>query len=147
MLCSNDMPRFYGILSTDVKELIPPPTWNHFQMRKTPISPRVRLAKNLRILIDMQELTVYGVAEAAAVDPKTVYNLLKATFDPRMSRVEKIANVFGLTTWQLLAIDMEAKPPDSKQVLELLEHFSKASDDGRKTISQVAEIAANRTSP
>jgi transcriptional regulator with XRE-family HTH domain len=74
-------------------------------MGKVPTTPRQRLAKNLKALIDLQDLTVYRVAEDAKVDPKTVYNMLKGSFDPRLSIVEKLANVFGLTTWQILAVD------------------------------------------
>lgn len=113
-------------------------------MGKAPTAPKARLAKNLKILIEMQDLSVYRVAEIAKVDPKTVYNLLKGSFDPRLSIIEKLANVFGLTTWQLLANDMEAKPPDSKQVLVLLEHYSTAKEEGRRAIMQVAEIAAQK---
>jgi transcriptional regulator with XRE-family HTH domain len=113
-------------------------------MGKVPTTPRQRLAKNLKALIDMQDLTVYRVAEDAKVDPKTVYNMLKGSFDPRLSIVEKLANVFGLTTWQILAVDMEAKPPDSKSALVLLEHYSTAKEDGRKAIMQVAEIASQK---
>lgn len=113
-------------------------------MGKTLTSPRTRLAKNVKVLIEMQQLTVYQVAEIAKVDPKTVYNMLKGSFDPRLSIVEKLANVFGLTTWQILAADLESKPPDSKQVLTLLEHYSSAKEDGRKAIMQVAEIAAHK---
>jgi transcriptional regulator with XRE-family HTH domain len=113
-------------------------------MGKAPTSPRQRLSKNFKALIDMQDLTVYRVAEVAKVDPKTVYNMLKGSFDPRLSIVEKLANVFGLTTWQILAVDFEAKPPDSKQTLALLEHYSTAKEDGRKAIMQVAEIASQK---
>lgn len=144
MVARSDMPPFCGNASTDVKEPVPQPVWNYFPMGKSPTSPRVRLAKNLKALIQMQDLTVYQIAEVAKVDPKTVYNLLKCAFDPRLSIVEKLANVFGLTAWQILAADMESQPGNSKQVLRLLEHYSTASEDGRKAISQVAEIAAQK---
>jgi transcriptional regulator with XRE-family HTH domain len=144
VLCNSDMRASCGNLSIDVKEPVPFRMWKHFPMGKAPTSPRARLAKNLKALIDMQGLTVYQVAEIAKVDPKTVYNTLKASFDPRLSIVEKLSNVFGLTTWQMLAADLEAKPPESRQVLTLLEHYSTAKEDGRKAIMQVAEIAAHK---
>ena len=144
MLCSKAMSAYCGNLSTPVKEPVPHRAWKHFQMVKTPTSPRVRLAKNLKALIEMQGLSAYQVAEIAKVDPKTVYNTLKGTFDPRLTIVEKLANVFGLTTWQILAADLEAKPPESRQVLALLEHYSSAKEEGRKAIMQVAEIAAHK---
>jgi transcriptional regulator with XRE-family HTH domain len=113
-------------------------------MGKVPTTPRQRLARNLKALIDFQEVTVYGVAEDAKVDPKTVYNMLKGSFDPRLSIVEKLANVFGLTTWQLLAVDLESRPPEWKQALTLLELYSQAQEGGRKAIMQVAEIASQK---
>jgi transcriptional regulator with XRE-family HTH domain len=144
VVSSSAMPRFYGKHSADVKAHVPQARWNNFLMGKAPTSPRQRLSKNFKALIDMQDLTVYRVAEVAKVDPKTVYNMLKGSFDPRLSIVEKLANVFGLTTWQILAVDFEAKPPDSKQTLALLEHYSTAKEDGRKAIMQVAEIASQK---
>jgi transcriptional regulator with XRE-family HTH domain len=143
---SNDIDASCGNLSTDVKELIPHRMWNHFRVPKTPINPRARLAKNIKALMAMQELTAYQVAEAAKVDPKTVYNLLNQGFDPRLSRVEKVANAFGLTTWQLLAHDWELRPANSKLVTELLERYSSADDAGRAAIMQVAGIASQKAS-
>ena len=113
-------------------------------MAKALTSPKVRLAKNLKALIEVQGLSVYRVAEIAKVDPKTVYNMLKGSFDPRLSIIEKLANVFGMTTWQILAHDMEGLRPDSKQVVELLELYSGAKEDGKRAIMQVAEIAAQK---
>jgi transcriptional regulator with XRE-family HTH domain len=144
VVSSSAMPSFYGKNSADVKAHIPQPGWNHFRMGKVPTTPRQRLARNLKALIDFQEVTVYGVAEDAKVDPKTVYNMLKGSFDPRLSIVEKLANVFGLTTWQLLAVDLESRPPEWKQALTLLELYSQAQEGGRKAIMQVAEIASQK---
>jgi transcriptional regulator with XRE-family HTH domain len=114
------------------------------RMGKPPIPPRKRLAENLKALMEVQGLSSPQVAEAAKIGRKTMNNFLNGRFDPRLGVVEKVANVFGLTTWQLLAADLAAKPPDSKQVLRLLEHYSSAPEDGRQTIMQVAEIAARK---
>lgn len=92
----------------------------------------------------MQGLTSVQVADAAKVDRKTLNNLLNARFDPRLTLIEKVANVFGLTTWQILATDMERRPPDSKLALTLLERYSSADETGRNTIMQVAEIASKK---
>ena len=86
----------------------------------------------------------HEIGKKAKVDPKTVNNLLRAAFDPRLSVVEKVASAFNMTAWQLLAYDLEERPPDSKQVVVLLERFSSAPDDGRQAIMQVAEIAASK---
>lgn len=132
-----------GNYSRIVKAHIPEPRCKTFPMARAPkIPPRQRLAKNIRALMHMQGLGTGLIADRAKVDPKTVNNMVNARFDPRLSQVEKIANVFGLTAWQLLAADLEGKAPDSAAALRLLEHYSNAQDDGRKAIMQVAEIAS-----
>lgn len=135
-----------GNISRVVKEHIPVSGWKTFPMAKVPkIPPRQRLAKNLKALMRMQALGTGLVADRSGIDPKSVNNMLNARFDPRLSQVEKVANVFGMAAWQLLAFDLEGKAPDSSQTLRLLEHYTSAQDDGRKAIMQVAEIAAAKS--
>ncbi len=113
-------------------------------MKKSPTPPRLRLAQNLRRLIDMHAEGVYQVAKTAGVEPATIYNMLKQSYDPRISSVEKIVRVFGLQVWQVLATDLEEKPPDDLSILALIELYAEADEAGRKTIMQVAEIAAKK---
>jgi transcriptional regulator with XRE-family HTH domain len=117
---------------------------NHFQMAKTPKTPAHRYAENLRILLKLHEMTVADVALAAGVVPKQVYNFLNVSHDPRIKGLEKVANVFGLTTWQMLAIDMTTSPAENRRVLALLERFSAADEGGQAAILQVAEMAASK---
>lgn len=121
-------------------------TCNHLQVEKTPTSPMQRYARNLKALIALHEMTVAQVAERAKVIPKQVYNLLNASHDARIKGLEKIANVFGLSAWQMLAVDLEGKPAEMKQVLRLLGRFAATDEAGRATILQVAEIAASKPS-
>lgn len=113
-------------------------------MQKPLTSPLHRYAKNLKTLIALNEMTVIQVAEKAHVIPKQVYNLLNASHDARLKGLEKVANVFGLSAWQMLATDLEGKPAEAKQVLRLLERFAATDESGRHTILQVAEIAASK---
>lgn len=119
-------------------------SWNHLQMEKSLTSPTQRYAKNLKRLIDMHEMTVAQVADKAKLVPKQVYNLLNASHDPRLKGLEKVANVFGLSAWQMLAVDLDEKPADVKQALRLLELFSATDSSGRHTILQVADIASTK---
>ena len=112
-------------------------------MREPPIKPVLRFATNLKKLIDLQKIPVTTVADRAKVQPKQVYNFMAAGHDFRLKGIEKIANAFGLSAWQMLAVDFEDNPALNKQVLELLEHFSRTDEDGRKTILQGARIAAS----
>ncbi len=113
-------------------------------MLEPTVGPVTRFARNLKKLIKMQGVQVTTVAEGAKVTPKQVYNLMAAGHDFRLKSTEKVANFFGLTTWQLLAVDLEDNPSTNKQLLTLLELYSRADEAGRNTIMQVAEIAAGK---
>jgi transcriptional regulator with XRE-family HTH domain len=145
VVSSNAMPGILGKISQKVKEHIPNGPWKAFPMgkalQKEPVNPRQRLAQNLTALMKAQELSSVRVGNLAKVDPKTVNNLMHGRFDPRLSLVEKVANVFGMSAWQLLATDFSAQRVDSIQVMRLLERYSKASEDVRAAIMQVAQIA------
>lgn len=130
-----------------VKEPITHGKWNAFQVRETPTSPVARFAKNLKKLVDLEKIPVTKVAEGARVTPKQVYNFMAAGHDPRLKGLEKVANVFGLSAWQMLAVDFDDSPAHNKQLLALLELYSKADEAGRMAIMQVAEIAAKKPSP
>ncbi len=121
-------------------------TWNPFQMLEPTVSPVARFARNLKKLIKLQAVQVTTVAEGAKVTPKQVYNLMAAGHDFRLKSTEKVANFFGMTTWQFLAVDLEDNPASNREVLRLLELYSKTDESGRKTIMQVAEIAAGKPS-
>lgn len=107
---------------------------------------RQKLARNLKALAKRQGMSGHQIAEKAKLDPKTVNNMLRASHDPRLTHVEKVASVFGMAAWQLLAMDLEIRNADSVQVVRLLERYTEAPDDGRKAILQVAEIAAQKAS-
>lgn len=111
-------------------------------MAKQRVPLRQRLAKNLRALAAPDQLSGHQIAGKAKLDPKTVNNMLRASHDPRLTHVEKVAAVFGMEAWQLLAFDLADRPADSSKVVALLEHYTSAKDEGRAAIMQVAEIAA-----
>lgn len=87
-------------------------------------------------------ITSPQLAKEAGVAPKTMNNFLKGRYNPRLGNIEKVANFFGLTTWQLLVHDMTIMPAATKDVLQLIERFCSVSEEGRKAIMQVAELAS-----
>lgn len=113
-------------------------------MTKGRVDPRDRLASNLKALIESGGQSVPEIAARAGVDRKTINNLLNRRFDPRLSLVEKVANAIGMSTWQLLATDLDPEKIDSKQIMRLVDHFSKAKGPGREAIMNVAEIASDK---
>jgi transcriptional regulator with XRE-family HTH domain len=63
------------------------------------VSERAPFAARLRELIDASGLSVSEVARRLNVTRATVYNLLNGTHtDPAFSLVQRIADVFGVTT-------------------------------------------------
>lgn len=126
-----------------LSEPVPREGWETFPMRKSPTPPRTRIAKNLRALMEMQGIGAPKLAAEAKVDRKTINNLVNGRFDPRLSLVERVANVFGMAAWQLLATDLEVKKLDSAQIVRLLERYSAAGEDGKAAIMQVAQVASN----
>jgi hypothetical protein len=144
VLSSNDIPPFSVKNYTPVKQPISQGSWNAFHMREPPIKPVVRFAENLKRLIEIEKISVARVAEGAKITPKQVYNFMAAGHDFRLKGIEKVAQVFGLSAWQMLAVDLTEKPLDNKQVLRLLELFSRADEPGQQAILQVAEIAAGK---
>jgi transcriptional regulator with XRE-family HTH domain len=138
------MPAFCVKPYISVKQHVTERACKNLHMLNTPVTPASRYAKNLRVLIAMHQKTVAEVAAAAKVIPKQVYNFLNQSHDRRIKGLEKVAGVFGLTTWQMLAVDLTSNPAENKRILALLEHFSSADEAGRETIMQVAEIAASK---
>lgn len=127
-----------------VKSPITLVSWNALQVLDTPTNLVHRFAKNLRKLIELEKTTVAKVARAAGVQEKQIYNYLDAGHNFRLKGLDGIAKVFGLSAWQMLAIDFTDSPASNKQVLELLELFSKADEAGKQTIMSVARIAAQK---
>jgi hypothetical protein len=112
---------------------------NNFHMLKDTAEPlRKRLGRNLKFVLLRRDQSQRSAALAAKMNDKTFNNLAEARFDPRMTQVEKAANAVGYEVWQLLACEFAAMPAEPKEVLRLLELFSKASPQGRATILQVA---------
>ncbi len=144
MLRSNDMTPFSVKRYTAVKQHVTELGCNHLQMPRNTMSPAVRFAKNLEILIELHQMTVAQVAAIAKVIPKQVYNLLNVSHDPRLKGLEKVAGVFGLTAWQMLAMDLTTKPAENRRVLALLEDFAAADADGQAAILQVAAAVASK---
>lgn len=61
------------------------------------------LARNLGDLLNKFDISPAEYQKMVNISPKTVYNILQAATDYRVSTLEEIANSFGLTGWQLLA--------------------------------------------
>jgi hypothetical protein len=115
---------------------------NTFRMVKEGSEPlRQRLARNLKFVLQGQGQSQRAAAIAAKMNDKTFNNLAEARFDPRLAQVEKAAAAVGLEAWQLLVCDFASMPAAPKEMLRLIELFSKASPKTRSAIMQVAALS------
>lgn len=147
MFSRRDMRRLCVNHYTDVKKHVSLRECNDFPMLDMPTPPAVRYGKNLKTLLELRKMSVADVANAAKVQPKQIYNLMSASHDHRIKGMEKIANVFGLSAWQMLAVDFSESPAPIKQVLALLEAFSAAGEAEQAAIMQVALMASGKALP
>lgn len=104
--------------------------------------PRQALAANLKKLISSTGLTAPEIAKRAGVDRKTLNNQLNGRYDPRPEQVDKVAQVFGLTCWELLNPAFEPTRTANGHLQELIALYSQADDAGRENILRIAEMAA-----
>lgn len=142
MSSSSGMPGSWVTSYPAVKQHLTPRMRKNCRMSKEHVHPRFRLAQNLQVLMEAHGITSPQLAKEAGVAPKTMNNFLKGRYNPRLGNIEKVANFFGLTTWQLLVHDMTIMPAATKDVLQLIERFCSVSEEGRKAIMQVAELAS-----
>lgn len=107
------------------------------------LRPRDTLAINLRELLAAHEMSGPELARRAKVDIKTVNNMVNGRYDPRPEKVDQVAEVFGMLGWQLLVSDlpMSLLRKDGR-LADLIRNYGSASDDGRESITRVAEMAA-----
>ena len=108
--------------------------------RKKNPAPKLALAANLKALLDAHKMSGPALAQRAGIDRKSVNNMLNARYNPNYDNVEAVAEVFGLTGWQLILPDLHTNLPMANEVRKLLENFHRASDEGRRTILNVAEM-------
>lgn len=104
--------------------------------------PRKTLARNLRLLMDASGMKAPEVAKRSGVDPKTVNNMVHGRYDPRPEKADQVAQVFGLSGWQLLVPDLPADMVGNGKLERLIENYVSAGAEGRDSITRVAEMAA-----
>ena len=104
--------------------------------------PRKTLARNLRLLMEAAGMKAPEVAKRSGVDPKTVNNMVHGRYDPRPEKADQVAQVFGLSGWQLLVPDLPADMIGNGKLEKLIENYVSAGAEGRDSITRVAEMAA-----
>lgn len=140
MRSRSDIAEVCGKYSATVKEHLPHGPWKAFRMsREAPGSSlKARLARNLQFLIAAAGDSQRTFADKAKMESKAFNNLVKGRFNCRLDTLERIAPVFGLQPWQLLAVDLAVAPAPAKEILRLVELYSRANPESRAAILSVA---------
>lgn len=99
------------------------------------------LAANLRWLMARDKLSEADVAKKAGIDKKTVNNMLNARFASQLDKVDAVAKVFGLQTWELFVDGMGQALARDGKLGNIIEAYAKTDDSGRESMLKVAEIA------
>jgi transcriptional regulator with XRE-family HTH domain len=99
------------------------------------------LAANLRALM----LATFGrtsspqVAKKSGVAQRTINNVEKGRFDPKLSTIDAIARVFGLEAYQLLCPVNE-----EKEFLRVAQAWQQADALGRELLAGAADTVIRR---
>jgi transcriptional regulator with XRE-family HTH domain len=105
--------------------------------------PRATLAKSLAVLMTKTGFKTPYIAKKSGVDPKTINNMIHGRYDPRLDKVNAVAEVFGLSGWQIIMPGyVEAWIEDGANIERLIKNFSAADETGRHSIMSVADMAA-----
>ena len=100
------------------------------------------LSRNLDRLIHKSGLSVREVAEKAGVSSRQISYILKHERTPTIEMVEKIAQVFKLSGWQLMLPNLDTALAFNGRLNKLIDDFAHSSPEGRDYIIHVAEKEA-----
>ncbi|MGH8073682.1 MAG: helix-turn-helix domain-containing protein [Lysobacter sp.] len=101
------------------------------------------LAGNLKRLMDHHELSQAQLSKKAGVGQSTLSNLLDSSspleINPRADTIERLADYFGIPSWQLLIPDLPLQLLMNQRLSKLIENYRDAPENGRENINRVAE--------
>jgi len=100
------------------------------------------LADNLNYLMDKHGLSEAVVGKRSGVSGKTVNNMRNGRTKVTIENAEKVAQVFGLSGWQLLIPDFPRDLIENRDLITMVEGYAFADTDGRNAIARVAEREA-----
>jgi transcriptional regulator with XRE-family HTH domain len=114
---------------------------NHMPFTKLTTTEAV--AKNLRRLMAMRGLTQPQLAKKAGVAQRTISNILSASNEPGIEKINKIARVFGLQGWQLQMPNIPDDMLSGAVVTRVIDALTRATPEGREMIERLAEREAH----
>jgi transcriptional regulator with XRE-family HTH domain len=112
-------------------------------MPYTKMTTTEAVAKNLAKLMDAHRLTQQQLAKKADVAQRTISNILNASNEPGIEKINKIARVFGLEGWQLQMPNIPDDMLMSGVVHKVMDALTQATPEGREMIGRLAEREAH----
>jgi transcriptional regulator with XRE-family HTH domain len=118
----------------------------HYSAKRMPftkLTTTEAVAKNLRRLMEMRGLTQPQLAKKAGVAQRTISNILSASNEPGIEKINKIARVFGLQGWQLQMPNLPDDMLTDGRVTRVIDALTRATPEGREMIERLAEREAH----
>lgn len=129
-----------GLLSRIRQDYFPVFSADNLKMKKT--SANI-LAENIEKLM---QHSIYNsnekLGKAAKIDPKTISNMRnpdRFSVGPTTSKIDAVANVFNLESWQLLFPGLSIESIDRDAMNKLLPAYAAADEGGKQTLLRIAE--------
>jgi transcriptional regulator with XRE-family HTH domain len=121
------------------------PAWQYSakHMSYNKLTTTEAVAKNLRRLMDAHKMTQPTLAKKAGVAQRTISNILNATNEPGIEKINKIARVFGLHGWQLQMPNLPDDMLTDGRVTRVIDALTRATPEGREMIERLAEREAH----
>lgn len=105
-------------------------------------STRDTIAENLRVLMEMANMTQAQLAKKSGLSQRQISNVLNKQTGCGIEAADAMARVFNLNGWQLLMPHLPKEILTSPTLGRLVESYVRASPDGRDMINRVAEREA-----
>lgn len=110
---------------------------------------RTTVATNVAMLMDGAKISQKELERRSGVSQATISKLLNPSSDPRyaptITVIEKIADAFGIKPWQLMIPSLPPELLSSHVVEKIVENFSAIDDEGRDTVSRIAQAELRYT--
>jgi len=104
--------------------------------------PQETLIANLKMLMSKTNMSNKEIAQKSGVSTRMIDYILNGQRGATIETAEKLANVFGLTGWQIIMPSLPYDIAKSGALDKLIKDFSHCGDISQQYISSVAQREA-----
>lgn len=104
--------------------------------------PQETLIANLKMLMVKTNMTAKQISAKSGVSARMIDYILNGQRGATIETAEKLANVFGLTGWQIIMPSLPYDIAKSGALDQLIKDFSHCGDISQQYISSVAQREA-----